>query len=616
MKRRNSVQIMFRNRPLTQAELEDLASHITDADYCVSDFDGDDDAEDDLPPETTTSSQTSTSSSPSAVQSDISSNINLRKSKSDSDDDICDDSDADPDDMGPRNKITKLFSADNGLSSEDEGEEEEEEEEEDICEMSSWKSTEYNKRTFKNPASTSSYIHIYRCIAYYRNRLIFGVKFLTKKTQPSGTGKKRLGSHKVNDQQPLPSDLPRQGRIFSRQYLGERVVLELSEIFQNRGYCIYFNNFFHHNPLNAETVRYRTIYRTIAECEQGIPCLNLPKKWKTTSIYCTEGRAVGKKSKKPIGMSSRRLARQYDTSKSTVSLTLKRNGLKYRTRRKCPKYTQGQLLRIPRCCRQLRRLYFADGKSIILDDEKYFTFANSEMKGNDGFYTNNLEEYPDNVKFKTKAKFADKILVWCAISNRGISRPFVGRVRGEALNSQGYIENCLSKLLQFVQEHHVEDDIMFWPDLASCHYSRDTQNWLHQHRIPFVPKNENPPNLPQARPIEDFWALLSRKVYDRGWEAQNEQQLRRRIFEKLREIDLNSVQGLMRHPKESCVWTYVRKNFPKHILCTDKDLSQNQSDSVASGDISVYKWKDRGVKCVTLTSNRHDYRAKTKSFTY
>ncbi|KAJ8977113.1 hypothetical protein NQ317_005241 [Molorchus minor] len=48
-----------------------------------------------------------------------------------------------------------------------------------------------------------------------------------------------------------------------------------------------------------ETIPRRTIYRTIADCEQGIPCLNLRKKWKTTSIYCTEGIAVGKKSKKP-----------------------------------------------------------------------------------------------------------------------------------------------------------------------------------------------------------------------------------------------------------------------------------------------------------------------------
>ncbi|KAJ8963044.1 hypothetical protein NQ318_018507 [Aromia moschata] len=136
----------------------------------------------------------------------------------------------------------------------------------------------------------------------------------------------------------------------------------------------------------------RTIYRTIAECEQGIPCLNLPKSGRPRVFTAQrEERLVGR-ARNQVGMSSRRLARRYDTTKSTVSLTLKRNGLKYRKRRKCPKYTQGQLLRIPRCCRQLRRVYFADGKSIILDDEKYFTLANSEMKGNYGFYTNNLEE--------------------------------------------------------------------------------------------------------------------------------------------------------------------------------------------------------------------------------
>lgn len=27
-------------------------------------------------------------------------------------------------------------------------------------------------------------------------------------------------------------------------------------------------------------------------------------------------------------------------------------------------------------------------------DKKYFTFANLKIKGNDGFYTNKVEEYP------------------------------------------------------------------------------------------------------------------------------------------------------------------------------------------------------------------------------
>ncbi|MBK5647740.1 MAG: hypothetical protein I4N51_12150 [Acinetobacter sp.] len=175
----------------------------------------------------------------------------------------------------------------------------------------------------------------------------------------------------------------------------------------------------------------------------------------------------------------------------------------------------------------------------------YFTLANSEIKGNDGFYTDNIEECPDNVKYKEKAKFADKILVWCAISIRGISRPYVGRVRGEAVDSESYINNCLTKLVDFIHQYHAGDDVMFWPDLASCHYARATQNWLRQNNILFVPKNDNPPNLPQARPIEDFWALLSRKVYDGGWQADNEEQLRRRIFRKIREIDVQAVQNFM-----------------------------------------------------------------------
>lgn len=67
-----------------------------------------------------------------------------------------------------------------------------------------------------------------------------------------------------------------------------------------------------------------------------------------------------------------------------------------------------------------------------------------------------------------------------------------------------------------------------------------------QHGINFVPKEDNPPNVPQARPIEDFLAFLSRKVYDNGWEAQNEQQLRARILRKIREVDMNAVQRKMR----------------------------------------------------------------------
>ena len=52
-----------------------------------------------------------------------------------------------------------------------------------------------------------------------------------------------------------------------------------------------------------------------------------------------------------------------------------------------------------------------------------------------------------------------------------MSRPYAERVSGEVLDSQRCIQNSLTKLDNLIQEHHAEDDIMFWADLASCHYA-------------------------------------------------------------------------------------------------------------------------------------------------
>jgi len=65
----------------------------------------------------------------------------------------------------------------------------------------------------------------------------------------------------------------------------------------------------------------------------------------------------------------------------------------------------------------------------ICIDISDFTVSNFDIKGNDGFYTENIAEVPNNVRYKQKSKFADKVLLWCAISTRGISRPYVGRGR-------------------------------------------------------------------------------------------------------------------------------------------------------------------------------------------
>ena len=40
-----------------------------------------------------------------------------------------------------------------------------------------------------------------------------------------------------------------------------------------------------------------------------------------------------------------------------------------------------------------------------------------------------------------------------------------------------------------------------------------------------IAKNDNPPNVPQACPIENLWANFSSKVYEGGWKAKSKKQL-------------------------------------------------------------------------------------------
>lgn len=86
----------------------------------------------------------------------------------------------------------------------------------------------------------------------------------------------------------------------------------------------------------------------------------------------------------------------------------------------------------------------------------------------------------------------------------------------------------------------------------------------HRKQYTFVPKKDNPPNIPKARPIEDFWAILKRMVYDKGWEAKNEQQLIGRITRKIREMDKSVCQNMIK--KVPYILRKIEDNGPYSVV--------------------------------------------------
>ena len=72
-------------------------------------------------------------------------------------------------------------------------------------------------------------------------------------------------------------------------------------------------------------------------------------------------------------------------------------------------------------------------------------------------------------------------------------------------------------------------DVWFWPDLATCHYSNDSQAQMTAQDIQYITRDINPPNAPMIRPIEMYWSILKQKVYESNWSAKNCDQLIRKI---------------------------------------------------------------------------------------
>ena len=78
-----------------------------------------------------------------------------------------------------------------------------------------------------------------------------------------------------------------------------------------------------------------------------------------------------------------------------------------------------------------------------MDDEKYFCLNGDIMYGSALYYTDDKSKCSDDVRFIGKNKYPQKILMWFAISNRGMSIPS----KSVAINTEIYINECLQPRL-------------------------------------------------------------------------------------------------------------------------------------------------------------------------
>ena len=93
--------------------------------------------------------------------------------------------------------------------------------------------------------------------------------------------------------------------------------------------------------------------------------------------------------------------------------------------------------------------------------------------------------------------------------------------------------------MPFIKKHHPEGNFVFWPDLASAHYAKSVTSYLISKNITFVQKADNPPAVPELRPVKNFWSILKGMVYKNNWQATSVDELKQRIKYCLKKVGAN-----------------------------------------------------------------------------
>ena len=116
---------------------------------------------------------------------------------------------------------------------------------------------------------------------------------------------------------------------------------------------------------------------------------------------------------------------------------------------------------------------------------------------------------------------------------------------GLAINQRIYLNKCIKeRLILFIDKYHSDGAYVFWANLASSHYAKTVITYLNKKKVHFVEKADNPVNLPECRPIENFWSILKGLVCKNNRHAQNLKKLRSRIKYCSNNVDIELIRSL------------------------------------------------------------------------
>lgn len=236
------------------------------------------------------------------------------------------------------------------------------------------------------------------------------------------------------------------------------------------------------------------------------------------------------------------MAKKVGCSRATVHRIKADSGLKSYKVQKVPDRNAVKNKEAKTRAKALQKNFLEKYSCCVMDDETYVLADFSQLPGQEFYTADSRGNVEEQFRVKKQSKYPKKFLVWQAICTCG-KRSSIFIAQG-SINSEIYIEECLEKrLLPFLRQHHVST--IFWPDLASCHYSNATKKWYEAHGVVFVPKEANPPNCPELRPIERYWALVKKELKKTKQSSRTVQDFRRKWKTASEKVEETTIIRLM-----------------------------------------------------------------------
>lgn len=259
------------------------------------------------------------------------------------------------------------------------------------------------------------------------------------------------------------------------------------------------------------------------------------------------------------------IGRRLKVSQQVISYNIKKLG--FRRLKKCPVHYLSPAAVTKRYRRSwplYNRLKCEKWTKFITCDEAMF-YPKSCAEKSTHQYVSEEKGHKDLTPLNSE-KMKKGIMVWIAISSKGISKPYFID-QGAKINAKYYISKVLRPFFsKYAKKWYPDNIFTFHHDSAPSHTAKSTQKWLKDNNITYIKPSEWPPFSPDAAPLDFFfWGYLKSKVYKN--ETSSIDALKKAIYKEVKKIPQNFVNRALREwPRRLRLIYYCKGQNIEHRL--------------------------------------------------